>query len=156
MSDKINDMAWHIGEILIQKKLISWEQLHDALEEQKQTKEMTGQVLIRKRYISENLFYKALAEQYQLRFVDLRRTRINPKGVSLIPQSIATKYAIMPIEVNLNSLVIGISNPRLWPEQELKEISQMVEIRPVICSPEAIQLAIDENYPKHPAVPEKS
>ena len=94
-------MAWHIGELLIQKKLISWEQLQDALEEQKKSKELVGEILIRKRYISEGLFYKALAEQYELRFVDLKRTRVNPKAIALVPRSIAEKYSIMPMELEI-------------------------------------------------------
>ena len=138
-------MIWHIGELLIQKKLISWEQLQDALEEQKKTKELTGEVLIRKRYISENLFYKALAEQYGLRFIDLKRTRINPKAIALIPRSIAQKYSIMPVEIAGGALVVAISNPRLWPERELFELTQ-VQVRPVICLPADISDAIKENY----------
>ena len=137
-------MTWHIGEILIQKKLISWEQLQDALEEQKKTRELTGEILIRKGYVPANLFYKALAEQYQLRFVELKRSRINPKALTLIPRSIAEKYTLMPIEITADSLFIGISNPRLWPEEELKELTHL-PIKTVLCSPDDIVQAIQDN-----------
>ena len=138
-------MAWHIGELLIQKKLISWEQLQDALEEQKKSKELVGEILIRKRYISENLFYKALADQYQIRFIDLKRTRVNPKAIALVPRSIAEKYTLMPVELSGGAVVIGISNPRLWPEEELRELTHM-GVKPVLCLPGDISDAIKENY----------
>ena len=140
-------MSWHIGEILIQKKLISWEQLEDALDEQRKTKEFTGQILVRKRYISELLLYKALADQHNIRYVDLKHTRINPKAVAVIPQSIAEKYNLMPIEIVQNALVIGVGNPlNLWPESELKELTGFAEIRTVLCLPADIKQTIHENY----------
>ena len=140
-------MTWHIGEILIQKKLISWEQLQDALEEQRKTKEFTGQILVRKRYLSELLLYKALAEQHKIRYVDLKHTKINPKAVAVVPKSIAGKYNIIPIEIIRNELVIGVGNPmNLWPESELKALTGFPEIRVVLCLPEEIKQAIQENY----------
>ena len=142
-------MTWRIGEILIQKKLIDWEQLTDALEEQKRTKELTGEILIRKGYVSRSLLYKALAEQYNVRFVDLRRTKINPKAVEKIPGSIAEKYKIMPLEMVGDELILGISNPLLvWPEAELKQITKVSAIRTVLCLPEDIEEAIAKTYIK--------
>ena len=140
-------MSWHIGEILIQKKLISWEQLEDALEEQRKTKEFTGQILVRKRYISELLLYKALADQHRIRYVDLKHMHINPKAVAAIPKSIAEKYNVMPIEIVQGVLIVGIGNPlNLWPESELKELTGFTEIRSVLCLPDEIKKAIQENY----------
>ncbi|MCM8776563.1 MAG: type II secretion system protein GspE, partial [Candidatus Omnitrophica bacterium] len=80
-------MTWRIGEILIQKKLITWEQLSEVLVEQKKTKELTGEILVRKGFISYPLLYKALAEQRGIPFVDLGRVKINPKAVESIPRS---------------------------------------------------------------------
>ena len=140
-------MQWHIGELLIQKKLISWEQLQDALQEQKTTKEFTGQILVRKHYISELLLYKALADQHKTRYVDLGHTHINPRAVAAIPKSISEKYNLIPIEITHETLVVGIGNPmNVWPESELKELSGFQEIRTVLCLPDDIKRAIQENY----------
>jgi hypothetical protein len=51
---------WHIGEILIQKRLIDWKQLEDALTEQKRTHEFVGEVLVRKQYVPKFLLFKAV------------------------------------------------------------------------------------------------
>lgn len=140
-------MAWHIGEILIQKKLISWEQLQDALNEQRKTKEFTGQILVRKRYISELLLYKALAEQHQIRYVPLQHTKINPKAVAAVPKSVAEKYNVIPIEIIRDELVIALGSPlNIWPEAELKGLTGFTKIRAVLCLPEEIKQAIQENY----------
>lgn len=141
-------MVWRIGELLVQKKLISWEQLEDVLQEQKKTKELTGELLVRKKYISQSLLYKTLADQYTMRYIDLKKTKINPKAVDLVPFSIAEKYLIMPIEVSLSSLVIAISSPlNVWPEAELKKLTGMKDIKTVLSLPEDIRASIQENYP---------
>lgn len=145
-------MFWRIGEILVQKKLISWEQLEEVLAEQKRTKEFTGEILIRKGYVPAVFLYKALADQYEMRFVDLKRTYINPKAVELLPRSICEKYTLFPIEKGQESLIIGISNPlNTWPEMEIKQLAKIDKIETVLCLPTHIQQAIEEHYPKEAA-----
>ena len=149
-------MAWRIGEMLVQKKLITWEQLEQALEEQKKTKEFTGEVLVRLGFISQTLLYKTLAEQYKLRFVDLKRVKVNPKAIELIPRSVAHKYSIIPIEARQDVLLIGISNPlNVWPELELKQLTKIADIRTVLCLPSDIRQAIEEYYGSEEAAVEK-
>ncbi len=138
---------WRIGEILVQKKLINWEQLQQTLEEQKISGKFTGDILIEKGFISRSLFYKSLAEQYGLRYVDLARTRINPKAVELVARSIAQKFQIMPIEISANTLIIGISNPlTVWPQQEVKQLAKIEKIQTVLCTPSDIEEAIKSYY----------
>ena len=140
-------MASRIGEILIQKKWVSPQELETALEEQRNTKELVGEILVRKKILSQQLLYKALAEQQRIRFVDLKRIKINPKAVELIPREVAEKYALMPIEISGHSLTVGISNPlNTWPDAELKSLTKMKEIRTVLCLPDAVQQALQEHY----------
>ena len=47
-----------IGEILIEEKLITEEQLSEALETQRLTGQKVGQILIDKGFIKENVLYK--------------------------------------------------------------------------------------------------
>jgi len=140
-------MHWHIGEILVQKKLITWDQLNECLEEREQSKEYTGEILIRKGYVSARLVYKALAEQTDMEFVDLSRTHINPRAIDKVPQSIAEKYFLMPIELTGDTLIIGISNPiHVWPEADLKQLAQVQEIRVVLCMPDDIEANLRKAY----------
>jgi type IV pilus assembly protein PilB len=141
-------MFWRIGEILIQKKLISWEQLSEVLDEQKKSKEFTGEILIRKGFISANLLYKALADQYDMKFVDLKRTRVNPRAIELIPRSICEKYTIIPLEAVKDTLIVGIGTPlHVWPEMEVRQLTKMQAITTVLCLPAQIRQAIEEYYP---------
>ena len=138
---------WHIGEILIQKKLIDWKQLEDALGEQKRTHEFVGEVLVRKQYIPRFLLFKALAERHAMPFADLSHVFIDPRAVERVPKSIAVKYGFVPIEMQEGTMVIGISDPcAVLPDAEIAELARVSEIKLVLCSPDAVRVAIDLNY----------
>lgn len=138
---------WHIGEVLIQKKLINWQQLEEALIEQKRTKEFVGEVLVRKQYVPRFLLYKALAERHAIPFVDLSHIFIDPEAIQRIPQSIASKYKLIPIEIQDRTLVVGVSSPlTTLPEQEIAELAKVSKIKTVLCTPEAVSAAIQEHY----------
>lgn len=140
-------MAWRIGEILVHKKILTWHQLGDALEEQKRTKKLIGEILIEKKLVPAVLFYQALAEQYGMRFVDLSRTKINPEAVKRIPEDLARTHELIPIEICTGSLIVGISNPLApWPKSELMKHSGMSSVEVVISMPDQINAAIEEHY----------
>jgi type IV pilus assembly protein PilB len=138
---------WHIGEILIQKKLINWQQLEEALNDQKRTQEFVGEVLVRKQYIPRFLLFKALAERHAMPFVDLAHVFIDPRVVERVPKSVAIKYGFVPIEMQGSTLIIGISDPCApLPRTEIAELARVSEIKTVLCTPDAVVVAIDQHY----------
>ena len=138
---------WHIGEILIQKKLIDWQQLEDALNEQKRTHEFVGEVLIRKKHIPKFLLFKALAERHAMPFVDLSHVFIDSLAIERVPKCLAVKYGFVPIEMQERTLVVGISDPcAVFPKVEIAELAKVLEIKNVLCTPDAVALAIEKNY----------
>ena len=140
-------MNWHLGEILIQDKYITWDQLGEALEEQKQDKALIGEILVRKGFLSRQLLYRALAKKGSLRFIDPFHIRINPKAIERIPRSIAEKYSLLPVDIQQDVLFIAIGDPlQKWPEQEIKQMAKVQEIRKVLCLPEDIRQLIRDEY----------
>jgi type IV pilus assembly protein PilB len=138
---------WHIGEILIRKKLINWEQLEDALNEQKRTHEFVGEVLTRKQYIPKFLLFKALAERHAMPFVDLSHVFIDLCAIGRIPKSVAVKYRFVPIEIQDDILVIGTSDPcAALPDAEIAALAKVSNIKKVLCTPDAVALAIGQHY----------
>ncbi len=143
--------SWHIGEILIQKKLIDWKQLEEALVEQKKTREFVGEVLVRKQYVPRFLLFKALAERHAMPFADLSHVFVDGGAVRRVPKSVALKYRILPIEVQDRTLVVGVSDPlQDLPEKEIAELAQVTAIKTVLCTPEAVATAIETYYGGEP------
>ena len=96
----------------------------------------------------KTLLYRALAEQFSMRFIDIKKTRINPKALELIPGSFAKKYRLLPIELHDNILSVGIADPlKAWPEADIREFSKVQEIKKVLCLPDDLEEVTRQQYP---------
>lgn len=100
-----------IGEILIEEKLITEEQLSEALETQRLTGQKVGQILIDKGFIKENVLYKVLADKLGCKYVDLENYEINGNIVTKISQTLAQKHKAVPIDMENNKLKVAMSEP---------------------------------------------
>ena len=100
-----------IGEILIEEKLITEEQLSEALETQRLTGQKVGQILIDKGFVKENVLYKVLADKLGCKYVDLENYEINANVVTKISQTLAQKHKAVPIDIENNKLKVAMSEP---------------------------------------------
>lgn len=136
-----------LGEMLIEKKLISRKQLDEVLEEQQKTRERTGEILVRKGIVSKLLIYKSLAEQRKLKFISLEKTFINPEAVKKVYKEFARKFQLMPVDFYKGRLTIATANPGgLWPESELRQQSGAREIKVVVATDDDVERAIENYY----------
>ncbi|MDI7253297.1 MAG: hypothetical protein QME89_12195, partial [Actinomycetota bacterium] len=60
-----------LGQILVKNRIITEEQLQQALERQRETGEPLGRVLVDMKMVSEGALTSILARQIGLRYVDL-------------------------------------------------------------------------------------
>ena len=114
-------MALRLGEILVEKHLITPDQLKEAVAEQQKTKELLGQALVRLGFVSEKKILQVLAEQQGIPFLELRERKIDDKVIKTIPAKFVWHYKIMPIDIDGNVLTVAISNPfDMWPIDDLE------------------------------------
>ena len=101
-----------LGEILIQKKIITPEQLEIALREQKKTGELLGLTLLRLGFVSEEAAYlPILAEHFGVAYVPLKETVISPEAISKIPAKFAYHYKVMPVQFKNDTLTVAMTRP---------------------------------------------
>ncbi|HQP09962.1 MAG TPA: ATPase, T2SS/T4P/T4SS family, partial [Candidatus Omnitrophota bacterium] len=129
-------MALRIGDILVEKKIITQEELDLAVREHQNTKEFLGQTLVRLNMITEEKLLKVLAEQQGVKFLDLKDARIDQKVIENVPAKFAWHYKIMPVRIDGNVLTVAISNPfDMWPIDDLEtNLGYRVEIALAIAS----------------------
>ena len=123
-------MALRIGDILVEKKIITQEDLDLAIKEHQNTKEFLGQALVRLNMITEEKLLKVLAEQQGIKFLDLKEIDISDSVIESVPAKFAWHYKIMPIRIDGNVLTVAISNPfDMWPIDDLEtNLGYRVEI----------------------------
>jgi type II secretory ATPase GspE/PulE/Tfp pilus assembly ATPase PilB-like protein len=137
-----------IGDILIASKLITAEQLEDAVASQvKDKNKKLGALLIERKHINADQLLSALAIKFQLEFVNLEEINIQPKALTAIPLSLVSQMQVLPIEDNGDHLVIATSQPSEHAEvgDTLRFITNR-RIKFVVAPSEQIAAAIDKQY----------
>jgi MSHA biogenesis protein MshE len=76
-----------LGEILVQQKLLSEEQLMFSLGEQKRTGRKLGRVFVENAFVTEEQISSALAKQLNITYINLKFYNINPDTVRLLPET---------------------------------------------------------------------
>lgn len=102
-----------IGRLLVQKRLITPDQLQEALtlQRQKQPGKLLGQILMELGYLSREDLYFMLAIQSGYPYIDIRRCIIEPDVFSLIPEIMIRKYQVFPIDRIQDVVTIAMVNP---------------------------------------------
>jgi MSHA biogenesis protein MshE len=135
-----------LGQILIQQKLLTEEQLKSALQEQKQLGRRLGRVLTDKGIITEEQLAEALARQLNLSYVDLRRFNIKREVVLKLPESAARRFRALVLEDTGAACQVGMADPTdLTAYDEIVRIlKRNVEIA-VVAGAEVVR-ALDRIY----------
>jgi len=136
-----------LGEILVEAKLITPQQLDAAIQEQKRSGQLLGATLLRMNLVSEEALLKQLQTQLELPLIDINETVADESALRLIKEDVAKKYGALPLEIEGRStLVIAMGDPlNVAAIEDLRFHSGMF-IRPVLASPTAIAQAIDRYY----------
>jgi type IV pilus assembly protein PilB len=104
-------MPKQIGEILVDRGLISSDQLQEALKEQRITKEFIGRILVRRGYVREDSLLETLSEQFGIPYLNIKDRYINLAVVRKFPYSFILKHKCFPLEQNGSSVTVAVTNP---------------------------------------------
>lgn len=141
-----------LGEILLETKEISEEQLEEALQLSKEKGTVLGNTLVELGYIEEKTLYKGLGYLFHIPYVELIDTDVDKSASLLISEKLARKHVMIPIKRDGNSLTVVMSDPlNFYAIDDAKNITGL-EITPAISSPKDIFNAIDRYYGSENAV----
>ncbi len=99
------------GEILLERGLITPEQLDQALELRSRTNFRIGECLVHLGFIEEHAITRCLSEQYDLPIADLSKVVPSARALGLMPCSFALSRLILPLDIVDNVLGAIISDP---------------------------------------------
>ncbi|MEN8231542.1 MAG: GspE/PulE family protein [Thermodesulfobacteriota bacterium] len=101
-----------VGDILIASKLVTQEQLEDAIAQQVIEKnKKIGALLVERNHINADQLLSALAIKFQLDFVNLNDMEPSNEALHAMPLALVTQMKIMPIADKGDHLLIATSNP---------------------------------------------
>lgn len=136
-----------LGQILVEKKFITRDQLENLIEEQKRRPgELIGQVAESMNLINEEQLIAALAEQMGMQAVTLGDIAIPPEVLNYVTEPMAQLYRIVPLSFKDNVLTVAMCDPQKL--QILDELRNFLgyEVRAVVASERDVQQALGRYF----------
>jgi HD-like signal output (HDOD) protein len=135
-----------IGDLLLREKLISHDQLTEALRLQENEGGKIVENLISLGYLDQHDFISFLAKQPGVASIDLQNYSFNQDVLKLIPAEFALKHEILPIDKLGRFLTVSMVCP--LDSLTIKELEEStgLKIQPMLGSKEDIRAALKQYY----------
>ena len=135
-----------LGQMLVEAKLITEEQLAHVRELQNKDGSKIAHILLQERLVTPQQLALFTSLQLRIPFVNLRKEGVRTNAVALIPEPAARKYSVIPIDVSGNALVVAMEDPT--DIQTIEELATLTRkrIEPVLSTFQDIQEMIDLTY----------
>ncbi|MFO0675230.1 MAG: hypothetical protein U0169_01770 [Polyangiaceae bacterium] len=146
-----------IGELLIEAKVISNDQLEQALAHQKTSRKKLGHVVVELGFVSETQVTQTLSRQLSIPWVSLVHVDFTRELLNRVPRELAEKHGLVPVFVRQTrkqgeTLYLAMDEPT--DDAALGEVSGTVGLptRPMVASPSDIKNAIRVYYQGEAAI----
>ncbi len=103
--------ARRFGETLVERHVLSRDDLEHALEEAQRVDEPLPAVLLRRGLVGSKDLTAALAEHLGIRFVDFLDTPIHQDAPSLVSADLARRHLALPVDFEGTRLVVAFAEP---------------------------------------------
>jgi len=135
-----------LGEMLVEDNFITAEQLDHALEQQRRQGGKLGETLINQGLITPEQLAAVRSVQLNVPIIDLKRHVVQPQALRLIPEEMARKHTLIPLDVVGDSLVVVMADPEdILTIEDIKAQAKM-RVEAALGLPSDIERAIDLNY----------
>ncbi len=145
--------AGSLGKALLEARLVSAEELGQALQRQKtgDTRRL-GRILVDEGRLDQDGLAMALSMHLNLPFIDLKRHTVQPEALRLIPEEVARRHNLIPLDFVDGSLAVVMEDPT--DLQVMQEVSALagVSLYPTIGVGSDIHAGIDLYYKANRAI----
>jgi type IV pilus assembly protein PilB len=106
-------LPWqHLGSLLINRGLLTVDQVKQAFEEQQLTGKRLGEIVVGHNWVSAKDLAQALAHQAGLEYVDLSETELDKAAALLLPKELAGRYQALPVRFLADDLLlVAVADP---------------------------------------------
>jgi len=104
-------MKKNLGELLIEEKIITPEQLEKAKEIQRQKGGRLDDILIKQGLVKAEELAIILSIQLNVPLIDLKRHTVQARALRIIPEEMARKHMLIPMDIVNNALIVVMADP---------------------------------------------
>ena len=139
-------IAKRLGELLVERKVITTEQLQTALNIQKAKGGLLGQILVSLGFATEEAVAQAVTAQYGFPYLPLKNYAIDPELLRLIPENVARQYCLVPVDHIGDTLTIAMADPLDARVIEDIEMLSRCSVQIFIATGSEVMEAIQRSY----------
>ena len=139
-------MNERIGELLVQRNLITADQLQKARQEARSKGERLGHQITKLGFLQESELTDFVAKQYGLPTIDLGDFEIDPDVIRLVPEEVAVKHTVIPVNRAGATLILATADPsNIFAIDDIKFLTGY-NVEVVVASEDQIKATIDRYY----------
>ena|SRR3989338_5940444 len=146
MSYQKRMISKQLGDLLVERKVITQSQLDTAIKVQKDKGGLLGQVLVMLGYVKEEEIAQAITLQYGFPFLPLENYEINQEALTLVNANVARQYNLIPVDRIGELLTVAMSNPLNTQAIEDVEMITKCQVQIFVSTISAITRAISKYY----------
>lgn len=139
-----------LGERLLEKGVLSDDQLRIALYEQQSSRDPLGRVLVRLGFVTEATIRDIFSESGGSGVVDLTRISVDPDVLARVPIDVAKRYNVFPVAFHedRNTIALAVANPNdlVLADQIRAFLGGSYELEFMVAEESEISRAVDEYY----------
>ena len=139
-----------LGQVLINKGILSEDQLRISLLEQMKSNQPIGKLLVSLGFVSEATLRDALSESLGKQSLDLSNAIVDPSGLKLIPRELAKRHHLLPLDYDQESRRLTIAIADINDIVALDKLRGLagddIEIDTLLAGETEIDRAIDQSY----------
>ncbi len=138
--------AKQIGQMLFDKKLISAEDLDQALEELPRTDQRLGELLLKLKLVGEEDLVQTLSEQLDIPYIPLNDIRIESTVIDRVPARLVNLYGAVPLSMQGKRIRVATADPLDVHSLDELRLHMKCDIEPVFATSKDIRDAIKKHY----------
>ena len=136
-----------LGDILVEKGLLSRDKLNEAIEAQKATPSVDlGKMLVDLQMAAEVDVYSAKAAADGIPFIDLTKHKPEASAINVVPEHVVRKHNALPVRKDGQTLFVAMVDPRnVVAVDDIRMVSRCM-VRPMAAVPADLEDAISKAY----------
>jgi type IV pilus assembly protein PilB len=135
-----------LGEMLVDARLLSEQQLRVALKEQQRWGGSLGRTVVEMKLVGEPDLVRVLAEQLKVAAIDLDAIEIPQSVLAWVTADMADLHALVPYAQPMKFLDIAMADPTNTTVLDELRTRTKLNIRPALAGPKMIERAIGKYY----------
>jgi type IV pilus assembly protein PilB len=135
-----------LGDILVERSLVTAAQVLEAARLQEQTGKRMGFIMVEKKWLSEAALFQVLAEQLDLPYVALRAGLYDPSAVALLDKDVAKRLNVIPLFMVDHTLTVATGDPQAIHSIDEIRTRTGFKVRVAMAAPTDIRRVRDDAY----------